>query len=270
MPVVTAKLTQRLEQTEGRCWWVVYEEMSRDPQNPWGLDVRRFGDAWVYSCTLFPRPGFANKVIGAGAGDIGEIEQALALFRQRGVKGSVEIAPGDDEPALYEYLREQGLFAKVFCSVLYGEPTTKIPSLPPGVKIRLAETQADMALVARIHREGMGISEPVAPFFAEMAFAAHRLPGFRHYIAEVEGQPAAQAWLFVAEGVGSMVAGATLPAFRGRGLQTALLYRRIADAAAAGCDLVCSQTDPVSISQNNIERVGMHLAYTKLEFHPLV
>ncbi len=268
MQVVSKALTLQLERAEGHCWYDAYEEMSRLPGNPHGLEVRRMGDAWVYSCTEFPHPGFANKVIGAGTGDLDTLTEALAFFASRGVRGSVEIAPGDDDPDLLQFLRERGLYAKIFCSVLYATPTPDVPPLPPGVTIRRVESEADIDLVARIHRDGMGISPRGEQFFRETALAAHRLPQFRHYIAEVDGQPAAQAWLHVAEGVGVLVAGATLPGFRGRGLQTALIHHRVAEAARAGCDLVCSQTDPVTISQNNLERVGFRLAYTKMEFHP--
>jgi len=269
MQAVSRALTLRLEQAEGRCWYDDYVEVARLPGNPYGLEVRRMGDAWVYSCTEFPHSGFANKVIGSGAGDLGVLAEALAFFEARGVKGSVEIAPGDEDPEVLQFLRERGLYAKVFCSVLYATPQPTAPALPAGVSIRRAESDDDIDLVARIHRDGMGISPRGEQFFRDMALAAHRLPQFRHYIAEVDSQPAAQAWLHVAEGVGSLVAGATLPAFRGRGLQTALIHHRMAEAAAAGCDLVCSQTDPVTISQNNLERAGFRLAYTKMEFHPL-
>ena len=66
----------------------------------------------------------------------------------------------------------------------------------------------------------------------------------------------------VGDGIGYLANAATVPGFRGRGCQTALLARRIADAAAAGCDLVAGQATFGSTSQRNMERMGLRPAVT--------
>lgn len=83
------------------------------------------------------------------------------------------------------------------------------------------------------------------------------------YVARLDGVPAAVAALRVRDGIGSLTFDGTTPRFRGRGCQTALIRHRIADAAAAGCGLVVTQTDPDSSSQRNLERAGFRTAYTR-------
>ena len=56
---------------------------------------------------------------------------------------------------------------------------------------------------------------------------------------------------------------ATAPAHRRRGVQTALLSARLADAAAAGCDIAVATTQPGSKSQQNVQRQGFDLLYTR-------
>jgi GNAT superfamily N-acetyltransferase len=56
---------------------------------------------------------------------------------------------------------------------------------------------------------------------------------------------------------------ATLPRFRGHGIQTAFLHRRMAVAVKAGCDLAVPVTLGGSTSQRNAERVGFRVAYSK-------
>ena len=56
---------------------------------------------------------------------------------------------------------------------------------------------------------------------------------------------------------------ATAPAHRRRGVQTALLSARLADAAAAGCDIAVVTTQPGSKSQQNVQRRGFDLLYTR-------
>ena len=88
-------------------------------------------------------------------------------------------------------------------------------------------------------------------------------PGWRLYLALVDGTPAGSAALTVDAGLGYLANAATLPAMRGRGCQTALLARRIADAAAAGCDTVASLAEFGTGSQRNLERAGLRVAFTQ-------
>ena len=56
---------------------------------------------------------------------------------------------------------------------------------------------------------------------------------------------------------------ATLPEYRGRGVQTALIAQRLHEAALAGCEYAVVSTMPGSGSQRNMERRGFRVAYTK-------
>lgn len=93
-------------------------------------------------------------------------------------------------------------------------------------------------------------------------------PGFRCYLALVDGEPAGLGVLHVADGVGSLANALTIPAMRGRGCQTALLHRRLRDAAAAGCDLIASQCRPGSASERNQLRAGLRVVGSKAWWIP--
>ncbi|HEY3004161.1 MAG TPA: GNAT family N-acetyltransferase [Kribbellaceae bacterium] len=64
-------------------------------------------------------------------------------------------------------------------------------------------------------------------------------------------------------GVAQLTGAATAPAHRRRGIQTALLAARLADATAAGCDVAVVTTQPGSKSQQNVQRRGFDLLYTR-------
>ncbi len=57
---------------------------------------------------------------------------------------------------------------------------------------------------------------------------------------------------------------ATLPEFRGLGIQRAFLQERLRLAQQAGCDLAVTLTLPGTTSQRNAERAGFRTAYTKV------
>jgi ribosomal protein S18 acetylase RimI-like enzyme len=87
--------------------------------------------------------------------------------------------------------------------------------------------------------------------------------GLTRYAACIEGQLVAGASMRCSDGVAQLCGSATLPAWRRRGIQNALLARRLADAARAGCDLAVVTTQPGSKSQQNAQRQGFALLYTR-------
>jgi len=74
-------------------------------------------------------------------------------------------------------------------------------------------------------------------------------------------RPAQRAWAS-RTGFAQFSAG-TAPAFRRRGVQSALLAARVADATAAGCELALVTVQPGSRSQRNVQRRGFDLLYTR-------
>ena len=95
---------------------------------------------------------------------------------------------------------------------------------------------------------------------AERDFAA---AGVIRYAALRDGVMAGGASIRMTAGVAQLTGAATAPAHRRRGVQTALLSARLADAAAAGCDVAVVTTQPGSKSQQNVQRRGFDLLYTR-------
>ncbi|MFD1730849.1 GNAT family N-acetyltransferase [Deinococcus malanensis] len=91
-------------------------------------------------------------------------------------------------------------------------------------------------------------------------------PGAHCYLAYHGETPVAAASMFVEGQTARFIGAGTLPEFRRRGGQGALLARRIRDAAALGCDLITVETaeDPPekpNPSYHNMLRSGFQLAY---------
>jgi len=87
--------------------------------------------------------------------------------------------------------------------------------------------------------------------------------GFRGYVARVDGAIAGGGSLRIDGTVAQFCGAGTLPVFRRRGVQTALYRARLADAAAAGCDVGVVLTQPGSKSQQNAQRAGFALLYAR-------
>ena len=214
-----------------------------------------------------------NKVAGLGfggvpdAGSLDEIERAFAAF---GAPVQVELAHLGD-PAILPVLAARGYRLESFENVLGRALADGLERvLPPGVEVRLnreEETESWLDVVAEgsAHPDTQGV--PWHEEFSREAIieAEHDsiAAGCVRYAALRDGVIVGGATMRIAEGVAQLTGAATLPAHRRRGVQTALLSARLADAAAAGCDVAVIITQPGSKSQQNAQRQGFDLLYTR-------
>jgi GNAT superfamily N-acetyltransferase len=213
-----------------------------------------------------------NKVAGLGfAGVPGpavldEIEQAYAAC---GAPVQVELAHLAD-PAIGVLLTGCGYrltsFENVLGRSLTGEPERVTP---PGVEVRRIgedefEPWFDVVADGFTHPDTSGVPSH-EEFPREVIARAERDSGagLTRYIALHDGVIAGGARLRMAEGIAHLSGAATAPAHRRRGVQAALLSARLADAAAAGCDIAVVTTQPGSKSQQNVQRRGFDLLYTR-------
>lgn len=86
----------------------------------------------------------------------------------------------------------------------------------------------------------------------------------RFYLARVEGIAAAVASMQFEDGLICLSGACTRVPFRGRGLQTALINRRLRDAGKGA--LAVMSAAPGSASHRNAQRHGLHPLYSKLVF----
>ena len=88
-------------------------------------------------------------------------------------------------------------------------------------------------------------------------------PGIVLYLARLSGEIVGGGSARIADGLAQMSGASTLPAHRRRGVQSTLLRARLSDAASAGCDLAIACTEPGSKSQENMQRAGFELLYSR-------
>jgi ribosomal protein S18 acetylase RimI-like enzyme len=214
-----------------------------------------------------------NKVVGVGFGGVpstaalDEIERA---FTACGAPVQIELAHLA-APAICVLLGERGYrlasFENVLGRALAGEPER---ITPPGVEVRLSgddefEAWLDAVADGVAHPDTHGVPSPEEFSREALARAMRDLAaaGVMRYVALRDGVIAGGARFRLAEGVAQFTGAATAPAHRRRGIQTALLSARLADAAAAGCDVAVITTQPGSKSQQNAQRRGFDLLYTR-------
>ena len=206
----------------------------------------------------------------AGAPDpdaLSEIEQAFAVF---GAPTQIELAHLAD-PEIAAGLTTRGYRLENFENVLGRALTGDArPVTTAGIEVRLsaadeAEAWLDVVAEGSVHPDEQGVPWH-EEFSREMIIEAERdsvEAGNVRYAALRDGILAGGATMRLAQGVAQLTGAATAPAHRRRGIQTALLAARLADAAAARCDVAVIVTQPGSKSQQNAQRQGFDLLYTR-------
>ena len=265
IPVLTDERIHSIVQSEAIWTRSRLTSMQEQFSNP-GIQIARFGNAFAFVNQSLAGNPIYNRVIGLTAQDEGYIDPILQWYAQHGIPCQIDLCPYQANQDLLLSLAKHGLYQSSYDMVLYGIPSPHISPLPPHIVVRTVHPQ-ELDLFSDLFAQGFlesfeGFDVDIR-LLGEYAKGLYGRPGWHLYLTCVEETPAAVALLYREEQIASLVAGATVPQFRGRGCQTALIQRRIADAAHAGCTLLVTQTRVGTTSQHNMERAGMRIAYTK-------
>jgi GNAT superfamily N-acetyltransferase len=214
-----------------------------------------------------------NKVAGlgfSGVPDAAALDEVERAFTAHGAPVQIELAHLA-EPAIGAFLTGRGYrlvsFENVLGLALGGEPERVTPA---GVEVRPSGDDEfgswlDVVATGVAHPDTQGVPSH-EEFPREVIEAAERdfaAAGVIRYAALRDRVMAGGASMRMTAGVAQLTGAATAPAHRRRGVQTALLSARLADAAAAGCDVAVVTTQPGSKSQQNVQRRGFDLLYTR-------
>jgi GNAT superfamily N-acetyltransferase len=209
-----------------------------------------------------------GRATGAGldraftADDLDRIEQ---FYRERKAPSQVDLTPLHG-PEVFEMFKERGYgiaeMNNVLCRKL--DPVEEFPDPPDGCEIRRSPIEEAEAAGAIVESAFFPDGAPEA--FRGLITPLYRMENARPFVAIVEGKPVAcGTGLIIPEHKVFALCGAgTLSAYRGRGLQTALLRARMKAAVEAGCEYAVVVTQGGTISQRNAERLGLRVAYSKV------
>lgn len=240
----------------------------------WDSTLRPFVVPVGRGAAVYAGPGSpTNKMIGIGFGealDAAVLDDLEARFaaRETALQAEVSVLA---EPAAHAQLTGRGYRPAGFEHVLGHPLGAAIAAVPDGVTVDVATpaeggTLRDVMLAAFASPDVGGVGGDATPPSAEMRRwfdITMSAEGFRGYVARVDGAIAGGGSLRLDGDIAQFSGAGTLPRFRRRGVQTALLRARLLDAAAAGCTIGVVVTQPGSKSQQNAQREGFGLLYAR-------
>ena len=259
MELLTPELMIQIEEAEKNCWISYLSGVENIPGNPLGVVISSVGSLTAFlvkqSDSLF-----FNKALGIGLEHIEHLDDLLAFYHSNEKACTVETFPLPEYNEVYLSLAMKGLYSSEYTSMSFmnlrdyskAEITNNIEIKPVSI--------SELDILSDLHVLGFGFQGEELEKERTIVKAGYSDSKFKCYFAYINGETAATGVLFKYKNIGVLFGGATLPEFRGKGCQTALLHHRIVIAKKLGCDKLISHTNIYSPSFRNLERVGFKLA----------
>jgi GNAT superfamily N-acetyltransferase len=236
------------------------------------LESRPLAEGWL----AFGGPGaYVNKACGFGIDrplTEPELDELVTFFTSRGVEPRVELSPFI-APSLLAGLAQRGFILKRFGNVLArsipqdGDLRALLPhGWPAGLSIERVDPKDGTAVRQYVELSESGFlaeGEPLPQSYLDTGIKAVRRPTQDALLARVNGEPVGAGGCESSGGVTALFGTSVKPAFRGRGIQQALIAARLERGRERGSQLACIISGPGIPTERNAARLGFQMAYSR-------
>ncbi|MFN8156409.1 MAG: hypothetical protein U0R68_03240 [Candidatus Nanopelagicales bacterium] len=258
-------IAREIEAHESRAWAACVQAAAAAEGNPLEASVevvagQRLPALGAIDAALF------NRVIGLGVATPCEgsvLDKVVASYAARKqTRFTIEVTPASEPDDLRDQLAARGLVDSGYRQAKVWQAPEQYEGEQMDLVERLTEDDADE--FAQVNMLAWEVPAFLAVWFGATLFAE----GFRHFGVREGGRLVSVGGMYVSDGIAWLGFGATLPEHRGRGMQKAVLARRIHEAATLDCHLVHTETEAHTAearnpSLANMVAVGFEHAYDK-------
>jgi hypothetical protein len=259
-----------LEAVEAGACREIFAAAPQDLAAALGIRTVEVAGATLLIASGIPDP-FFNRVIGLGVhrpATEAELDQVIATYREAGCKKWwLHLTPGAQPAAIPKWLAARGFAPpprRSWAKML--RATEPPPSFATTLEVRQAMSSEFGATAEAICR-AYGMPIAFTPWFESISRRAH----WRTYAAIEHGSVVGAGLLYLDGASAWLGAGGVRSEYRGRNAHRVLMAMRIADAIAAGCNRITTETgEPVSDEPNpslaNMQRCGFSKVYSRLNY----
>ena len=227
-------------------------------------------------CMSFSGKGsWDNQACGLGLdGPVSDadIHRLVEFYVSRGVEPKIEVCPFVHE-SLLQGLAKHGFTVREFENVLARDLDPKedlVAALPWGWPegLEVQSVPRDDLEQVRLYAEvsSSGFRPEGEPMSDAMWDANRRMaesPIYHMFLGIVDGEPVAAAGMDARLGVSTLFGTSVLAKFRRRGIQAALIVRRLQHAIECGSTIGAIHSRPGIPTERNAMRLGFHMVYSK-------
>ena len=258
------KIAEIVETAQLELWKQFFEDCSPAFKQKMGIQTHTFGGASATMMGSYPTL-FYNRVLGLGIQQPATeamLDEIIELYSQHELSLRIPLSPYAQPGDLPTWLKDRGFkhtgnLAKM---IRGNEPP---PRIETDLRVQRVD-ESDAAQFGAIFARAFEWPD----WSAQMAEEMIRMGIVYSYMAYDGDVPAATGVLHVSGDVGGLYHAATLPEFRRRGAQGAIMARRIQDGIDSGCHWFSTETfkgkpESPNPSFHNMLRTGFELAYMR-------
>jgi len=232
------------------------------------IEVRDVGAATCLTCRGIEPAVVFRRVVRLGVGratNESELEDVLAHMNTQGLSYAVPVAPQSQPSDLASWLEKRG-FTRGYAWMKFCRPCDVVPQARSDLEIRVIDRELGREF-GRVVAEAFGLPPAVVPWVGALAGR----PNWVCVMAFARATPIAAGAVYINGEHAWLGFGATLASHRCQGAQSALLARRLSEAAAHGARVVVTETgerlpDKPSHSYRNIVRAGFQEMYLRQNY----
>ncbi len=219
---------------------------------------------------------WANQACGLGLdGPVSDadLDRFVDFYVERGVEPKLEVCPFADE-TLIKGLAARGFELREFENVLFRDLSIEHDlrglleqGWPHDLDLVHVEPGNKPQVRTFVEVSTSGFRPPDQPIddvFFDVTSRVVQHPRCDHYLAMVEGKPVGGGGMESSGEIACLFGTSVLPEFRRRGIQAALIVRRLERARELSCRWGVIHTLPGIATERNSRRLGFELAYTKV------
>lgn len=209
-----------------------------------------------------------HRAIGLGVtarADSTAVAAVLRHYAELGTEARIEVADGIAPIEVAGLLDRHGFQREREVHVVHALEADRPPEVRPVRGLRIEQVlQAELGTFGRLARVGFEESGDRGVFVERSsAFVlSHRTPGrFIGYIGYLDGQPVSTGLVCLTAEAGGLYSDSTIPEFRGRGIQKAMIAARIEAGLLQGRRMYTARTEGANTSARNYEQTGFTPLY---------
>jgi GNAT superfamily N-acetyltransferase len=258
---VDLRLVERLEATSAAASLDLIRGItSLDPSS--AAAGREFGSGALIAMG----PGrYVNRAIGVTTTELSaeEVDTIEEFFAERNVPSMLELSSWAPSGTLSELAR-RGYVPMWFRSVYALSPTLTFATSRAGLRIERVEDQDEGRWLDVLARGFEAEQGEMRVANDEIGRAGRIAPDAHTFLAYIDDDVVGCGAVQFVDGIAWLGGAATIPEFRQRGVQAALVAHRLALAAEAGCELAAVSALSNGPSARNIVRLGFQHIHTQV------
>ncbi|RUM03987.1 GNAT family N-acetyltransferase [Rhizobium chutanense] len=229
-----------------------------------GFACMQLGAGCAISLPSAPAIGL-NRILGIAALD--DLDTAYEWMSKRVGRRYLQMSAAITPQQRGDWIRERGLLAEGNGWAKLRRAAPRKPLTHAG-EVSTRQVNADEAeTFGSMMCAGFGFPTNLIPLWSAIVGK----DGWTCFFAELEGRPIATGAMYASDGYGWLGGGATVPEFRNRGAQKALIAARLNEGAVQGVRTFVVETAQPStgepnISHANLIALGFEQIYTRMNY----